>query len=91
MSMKTKIASIAALMVVSSSLLAHAATVENKDADAVTLTVTEDGVKDTIVVASGAKVDFCANGCFVTTPSGDRAALSGGENIQIVNGEAVVQ
>ena len=68
----------------------QAATIKNNDADAATVVVTEDGVKSELVVGAGETATFCAAGCFVTMPNGDRAALSGSEVIEIVGGAAVI-
>jgi len=70
---------------------AAAASVTNKDAQAQVLSVTEDGNKIELVVEAGATVTFCPAGCFVTMPSGDRETLAGNEDIDIVNGGAVIK
>ena len=71
--------------------VAHAATLENKDADTQTVTVTEDGVRNEVAVATGEVITFCNDGCFITMPNGDRAALSGNESVQIVGGAAIIK
>ncbi len=70
---------------------AAAASVTNKDAQPQVLSVTEDGNKIEVVVEAGATVNFCPAGCFVTMPSGDRETLAGNEDIDIVNGGAVIK
>ncbi|MDZ7823164.1 MAG: hypothetical protein U5K75_03385 [Ahrensia sp.] len=70
---------------------AHAASVSNTDNEARTLIVTENGVKNEVVIAVGETVTLCAGGCFITLPNGDRAALSGGEKVEIVGGAAVIK
>ncbi len=70
--------------------LAQAATLENKDSDTQTVTVTEDGVRNELAVATGEVITFCNDGCFITMPNGDRAALSGSESVQIVGGAAII-
>ncbi len=69
---------------------AQAASVTNKDAEARAIVVTEDGVKSEIVLGAGETATFCAAGCFVTLPNGDRAALTGAEVVDIVDGGAVI-
>lgn len=71
-------------------LPAMAASIENKDAEAQTLIITEDGVKNEVVIGAGETVNVCGGGCFVTMPNGDRAALSGGETVQISGGAAII-
>lgn len=70
------------------SLPVHAASVTNKDSESRTLIVTEGGSKTELVLAAGETIEFCASGCFVTMPNGDREALSGGEAIEISGGRA---
>lgn len=79
-----------AAVLVMSAGLAHAASLENKDANTQTITVTEDGVRNELAVAAGEVINFCGGGCFITMPNGDRAALSGGEAVQIVDGAAII-
>ncbi|WP_018688371.1 hypothetical protein [Ahrensia kielensis] len=69
---------------------ASAASIENKDSSAHTLSVTEDGVKNEIIIGANEIVTICQSGCFITMPNGDRAALSGGESVQIVDGAAII-
>ncbi|GAB4356506.1 MAG: hypothetical protein Kow0026_16310 [Oricola sp.] len=70
---------------------ASGASLTNKDPDSHTVIVTEGGVKNEFAVASGETITFCDNGCFLTLPNGDRAALAGSENVEIVDGEAVIK
>ncbi len=70
------------------SLPAHAASITNKDSESRTLIVTEGGSKTELVLAAGESIEFCAGGCFVTMPNGDREALSGSEAIEISGGRA---
>lgn len=70
---------------------ASSATLTNKDADSQTLVVTEGGVKNELAIAGGETVTFCNDGCFVTFPNGDRAALAGAETVEIVNGQPVIK
>ncbi len=65
---------------------AGAASVVNRDSETRTLVVTEGGSKSELALAAGESTDFCPNGCFVTMPNGDLAALSGGETVEIVDG-----
>lgn len=70
---------------------AAAATVTNKDGATVVLTVVENGSRMEIVLDAGGSETLCPTGCFVTLPNGDRIALDGGENVEILNGSAVVK
>lgn len=74
--------------VVCLSLPAVAASVTNKDDVARTLIITEDGNKSELVLDPGETQPFCADGCFVTMPNGDREALTGSESIEISGGRA---
>jgi hypothetical protein len=67
-----------------------AATVTNGDSDAVLLKVTEGSQQTELAVGAGETVEFCASGCFVTMPNGDREALSGTEKVTISGGKATV-
>lgn len=68
---------------------ALAASITNKDGEARTLIITEGGSRSELSLAAGETVQICPNGCFLTLPNGDRAALNGGETIDISNGAAV--
>jgi hypothetical protein len=67
-----------------------AATVTNGDGEAVLLKVTEGSQQTELAVGPGQTVEFCASGCFVTMPNGDREALSGSEKVTISGGKATV-
>ena len=82
---------VAVLAVLTASVAANAATLTNKDANSQTVVVTEGGVKNELAIASGETVTFCGGGCFLTLPNGDRAVLAGQENVEIVNGQAVIK
>ena len=69
---------------------AHAASITNTDGDTHTIPLTEDGVRSEVVVTAGEAVTFCADGCFIIMPNGDRAALLGSESIEIVGGAAII-
>jgi len=69
---------------------AAAATVTNSDSQAVLLKVTEGSQQTELAVGPGETVDFCAGGCFVTMPNGDREALSGSEHVTITGGKASI-
>lgn len=71
--------------------MAIAASVVNLDSEPRTLIVTEGGSKSELAVAAGQTVEFCANGCFVTLPNGDREALTGTEIIEISGGAARIR
>ena len=70
---------------------AFAASAVNRDAEPRTLIVTEGGSKSELAIATGETVEFCANGCFVTLPNGDREALTGSETIEISEGAARIK
>ena len=79
-----------ALILATTASVTHAASLENKDGSTQTITVTEDGVRNELAVAAGEVINFCGGGCFITMPNGDRAALSGDEAVQIVDGAAII-
>ncbi|WP_201454842.1 hypothetical protein [Ahrensia marina] len=85
-----KIALIAGVATSLTAFAASAASIENKDSEPHTLFVTEDGVKNEIIIGANEIVTICQNGCFITMPNGDRAALSGGESVKIVDSAAVI-
>lgn len=64
----------------------NAASVVNMDSEPRTIVVTDGSGQSEMVVAAGETIEFCQNGCFVTMPNGDRAALTGSETIEISNG-----
>lgn len=70
---------------------AQAASAVNMDSEPRTIVVTEGGTRAEIVVAPGETAQFCPNGCFVTMPDGDRAALSGAETIELRGGKGRVR
>ncbi|WP_420410250.1 hypothetical protein [Hoeflea sp.] len=70
---------------------AGAATITNSDAESHVLIVTEGSAKAEVIINAGASVQICPAGCFITMPSGDRETLSGEENIEILNGAAVIK
>lgn len=69
---------------------AHAASLINQDGETHTLVVTENGVKSELVIGAGETVSFCATGCFITLPNGDRAALAGTESVELVGSDAII-
>ena len=71
--------------------VAMAASVTNKDSGDIVLTIAENGSKVEMTVASGATEDICPSGCFITTPNGDRLALTGNETVEISGGSANVK
>lgn len=70
---------------------ALAASATNFDSQPYTLLVTEAGSQSELALAAGETVQFCASGCFVTLPNGDREALSGSEVIEISGGQAKIK
>ncbi|MBO6637287.1 MAG: hypothetical protein JJ920_05060 [Roseitalea sp.] len=79
-----------AMVIVGLAAPAHTASITNQDSDPRTLVVTENGVKSELVIGAGETVSFCASGCFITLPNGDRAALAGGESIELVGSDAII-
>jgi hypothetical protein len=71
--------------------VASAASVINRDADTQILMVTEGADKAELTVGAGETVEFCAGGCFVTMPNGDREALTGSETVEISGGAAKIK
>lgn len=68
-----------------------AATVTNKDGETAVLVVVEGESRMEVAISAGGTEVICPSGCFVTTPSGDRIGLQGDENVEIVNGSAIVK
>jgi hypothetical protein len=71
--------------------VANAASVINRDADPVTLLVTEGSDKVELSVGPGETVEFCSAGCFMTLPNGDREVLTGAETVEISGGAASIK
>lgn len=78
-------------VVVLSATTAISATITNNDAESASVAVTEAGNRYDVVIPAGASEQVCASNCFVTFPNGDRIALDGTENIEIVKGSAVMK
>ncbi|MGI6855792.1 hypothetical protein [Mesorhizobium sp. 1B3] len=68
-----------------------AASAVNLDSEPHTLIVTENGGRNELTIGAGETVEFCANGCFVTMPNGDRQALTGSEIVEISGGAARIK
>ncbi|QKV17338.1 hypothetical protein [Oricola thermophila] len=86
-----KTVSYAVIAMLAATGAASGASLTNKGTDSVTVIVTEGGIKNEFVIASGETVTVCNGGCFLTLPNGDRAALAGPETVEIVNGQAVIK
>ena len=71
--------------------VASAASVINRDGEPVTLLVTEGSDKVELSVGPGETVEFCAGGCFMTLPNGDREVLTGSETVEISGGAASIK
>ena len=82
---------IAAALLAGLSGFAQAASVTNLDSEPRTLIVTEGGSQNELALGAGETVDFCAGGCFVTMPNGDREALTGSETVEIKGGVARIK
>lgn len=70
---------------------AYAASILNSDAEPQTVVVTEGGDKSELTVGPGESIEFCASGCFVTMPNGDRQALTGSETVEISGGAGTIR
>ena len=68
-----------------------AASAVNNDAEVQTLIVTEGSNRSELAVAAGETVEFCQSGCFVTTPDGERHALTGTETLEISGGKGTLR
>ncbi|WEZ83178.1 hypothetical protein P6U16_20280 [Rhizobium sp. 32-5/1] len=86
-----KTASCAFLLVILAAVPAAAATITNKDTETAVLVVVEGESRMEIAIDAGGSESICPAGCFLTTPSGDRIGLQGDENVEIINGSAVVK
>ena len=82
---------LASVIAIFSTSVAMAASVTNKDSGDIVLTIAENGNKVEMTVASGATEEICPSGCFITTPNGDRLALTGNETVEISGGSANVK
>jgi hypothetical protein len=71
--------------------IAQAASITNKDAEPQTVVVTEGADKSELTLGAGETQEFCAAGCFVKMPNGDRVALTGAETVEISGGAATVK
>ncbi len=69
---------------------AFAVTIQNADPEARTVTITEKGVRSELKVDANATASACADGCFISFPSGDMIAVKGSEEIVIENGKGRV-
>lgn len=70
---------------------ADAASITNGDTSAIVLGVVENGNRLDVAIEPGASETICPGGCFITLPNGDRLGLGGSEDVQILNGSAVVK
>jgi hypothetical protein len=81
--MKKLIVTLTVLLAMSGA--ANAASIINRDAAPVSVTVTEGADQVNLDVGSGETVEFCAGGCFITF-NGDRQVLTGAETVEIAGG-----
>jgi hypothetical protein len=88
---KMKKFSVALVSVLLMTGAASAASIINRDAEPQTIVVTEGADKTEMTIGAGESVEFCAAGCFVTMPNGDRQALTGSETIEISGGAGVIK
>ncbi len=87
----TKFVLVAATGLALSAGSTYAAQISNNDSGPQTIVVTEGASKREMIVAPGETVEFCASGCFVTFPNGDREALTGDEKVTISGGKATLK
>ena len=64
--------------------------INNENTDQI-ITVTEGASKHEMVITVGEQTDFCAGGCFVMLPNGDREVLTGSETIILQDGKATIK
>lgn len=83
--------SLALVGLLATSGMGIAASAVNLDSEPHTLIVTENGGRNELTIGAGETVEFCANGCFVTMPNGDRQALTGSEIVEISGGAARIK
>lgn len=70
---------------------ALAASITNKDGDAIVLMIVEKGSRSELALGAGETQSVCPSGCFVTLPNGDRVGLNGDEAVEISGGSAVIK
>ena len=70
---------------------AVAASITNRDSDAVVLSIVENGNRSELALAAGQTETVCRSGCFVTLPNGDRVGLSGNEKVEITGGADIIK
>jgi hypothetical protein len=70
---------------------AMAASITNSDSEALTLQITEEGVRADMVIEPGETVEVCTAGCFLTLPNGDRTVLEGEEAVEIIGGAVIIE
>ena len=88
---KNKAWLVAVAALIAAATPAGAASLTNKDSNNHVVIVTENGVRSELSIAAGQTLTFCPAGCFVTMPSGQKAALSGSESVQIVDESPVLE
>ena len=70
---------------------ARAVQITNLDAEAQTVTVTENGTRTNHQMEQGETITICESGCFVLFPSGTILPFAGDENVNIEQGEVVIK
>lgn len=67
---------------------ALAANLHNANNEAITVVVTEKGVRSNVQIAADTKASLCEKGCFITTPGGAILPLKGSEEVFVEGGKA---
>jgi hypothetical protein len=67
------------------------ATATNIDVVPQTLTVTESGNSNELMIRAGETVEFCIEGCFVTFANDDKQALTGSEHLDVSGGTGSIK
>ena len=84
--MKNRLTTGRIIAAVFSTTAAEAANIRNADAEARSVTITENGVRNEQVVGPSATIAACAKGCFIVFPNGEMLPLAGPEDVVIENG-----
>jgi hypothetical protein len=86
-----KVLWLGAVVAVSATTGAGAASVANKDATSLTIVVHDGNGRSEISVPAGENVDICPDGCLVIFPDGENRALTGTEIIEITGNSVSVK
>ena len=70
---------------------AMAATLRNLDPEPTRVTVSEDGIRSEVEVASGETRTLCEGGCFITFANGEMLPLTGSESVVVEGGAGRIE